>query len=319
MTPESSFRVAEHRVAAVRGLGRVRGLPMPSGHRRCRREAERAEEASAARALLDDPGRCRRRLGLVRHAIPLVDSPLGMQRPAAAIRPALRSMRRRAVARHQRSRADRRPRLPAMSELPLTGGCNCAAPCGSRSTRRSSTRAGATARAASGAPARPPRRRRRIAPGSLRVAPGRGGAARARPADGGCAEGLLRRVRLGALEPEPGRPRASRRSASARSTAIPGSGRSCRQFVAYAAAWDPIPDDGLPRYPERKPGVARRGSVADDDLEQRRAGGRGGRCRRPRASAPSQRVVDPPAEHEAPGEELHDADRDRELRRRSRR
>ena len=24
-------------------------------------------------------------------------------------------------------------------------------------------------------------------------------------------------------------------------------------FVDYAAAWDPIPDDGLPRYPERKP------------------------------------------------------------------
>ena len=28
---------------------------------------------------------------------------------------------------------------------------------------------------------------------------------------------------------------------------------SLRQFVAYAAAWEPIPDDGLPRYPERRP------------------------------------------------------------------
>ena len=26
-----------------------------------------------------------------------------------------------------------------------------------------------------------------------------------------------------------------------------------RQFVAYAAPWEPIPDDGLPRYDERPP------------------------------------------------------------------
>jgi hypothetical protein len=29
---------------------------------------------------------------------------------------------------------------------------------------------------------------------------------------------------------------------------------SAHQFVAYAAPWAPIPDDGLPRYPERAPG-----------------------------------------------------------------
>src|SRR5579884_1219883 len=41
-------------------------------------------------------------------------------------------------------------------------------------------------------------------------------------------------VRLGAFDEDPGiRP-------------------SARQFVAYAAAWEPIPDDGLPRYPERR-------------------------------------------------------------------
>ena len=28
---------------------------------------------------------------------------------------------------------------------------------------------------------------------------------------------------------------------------------SSRQFVAYAAPWEPIPDDGLPRYPEGRP------------------------------------------------------------------
>jgi hypothetical protein len=43
-------------------------------------------------------------------------------------------------------------------------------------------------------------------------------------------------VRLGAFDDDPGvRP-------------------SHRQFVAYAAVWEPIPEDGLPRYPESPPG-----------------------------------------------------------------
>lgn len=33
----------------------------------------------------------------------------------------------------------------------------------------------------------------------------------------------------------------------------PGVRPSFRAFTAYAAAWEPIPDDGLPRYPERRP------------------------------------------------------------------
>ena len=33
----------------------------------------------------------------------------------------------------------------------------------------------------------------------------------------------------------------------------PGVRPSHRQFTAYAAEWEPIPDDGLPRYPERPP------------------------------------------------------------------
>jgi len=42
-------------------------------------------------------------------------------------------------------------------------------------------------------------------------------------------------VRLGALDGDPGvRP-------------------SYHQYVAYAAPWEPIPDDGLPRYDERRP------------------------------------------------------------------
>jgi hypothetical protein len=33
----------------------------------------------------------------------------------------------------------------------------------------------------------------------------------------------------------------------------PGVRPIARQFVAYAAPWEPIPDDGLPRYDERMP------------------------------------------------------------------
>ncbi len=45
-----------------------------------------------------------------------------------------------------------------------------------------------------------------------------------------------RGVRLGAIDGDPGvRP-------------------SARQYVDYAAVWDTIPDDGLPRFPERRPG-----------------------------------------------------------------
>ena len=33
----------------------------------------------------------------------------------------------------------------------------------------------------------------------------------------------------------------------------PGVRPSYHQFVAYAVVWEPVPDDGLPRYPERRP------------------------------------------------------------------
>ena len=42
-------------------------------------------------------------------------------------------------------------------------------------------------------------------------------------------------VRLGAIDGDPG--------------VRPG----WRQFTAYAASWEPVPDDGLPRYAEAKP------------------------------------------------------------------
>jgi len=48
-------------------------------------------------------------------------------------------------------------------------------------------------------------------------------------------EGRIRSVRMGALDEDPGlRP-------------------SHRQFVAYAATWETIPDDGIPRYEESAP------------------------------------------------------------------
>jgi hypothetical protein len=33
----------------------------------------------------------------------------------------------------------------------------------------------------------------------------------------------------------------------------PGVRPSLHQYVAYAAPWEPLPDDGLPRHPERRP------------------------------------------------------------------
>ena len=91
----------------------------------------------------------------------------------------------------------------------------------------------------------------RIVPGSVRVLAGEELVAGYRPPDGfvkefcsQCgsalwsrdpADGEIAGVRLGVFDQDPGvRPQA-------------------RQFVAYAAPWEPIPDDGLPRFPERRP------------------------------------------------------------------
>ena len=91
----------------------------------------------------------------------------------------------------------------------------------------------------------------RVVPGSLRILQGEELIVAYEPPDGfhkvfcsRCGSALWSRhpedpeimsVRLGAFDEDPGiRP-------------------SYRQYVAYAASWEPIPDDGLPRFPERRP------------------------------------------------------------------
>jgi hypothetical protein len=132
-------------------------------------------------------------------------------------------------------------------QLPLTGGCGCGAVrfevwaplvaanychC-SRCQRRSGTGASANARPE---------------PGSFRIVAGENRLRAWRPPNGfkkwfcgDCGSALFSRsphdvdqmaIRLGAFDGDPGiRP-------------------SLRQFTASAAAWEAIPDDGLPRHPE---------------------------------------------------------------------
>jgi hypothetical protein len=119
-----------------------------------------------------------------------------------------------------------------VSEPPVSAGyCHC-----TRCQRRTGTAASASAR---------------IAPGSLSVTSGDDLIRSYEPPDGfskvfcsACGSALWSRnpddpdvvsVRLGSFDADPGiRP-------------------AYRQYVAYAAPWEPIPDDGLPRFPERRP------------------------------------------------------------------
>jgi hypothetical protein len=133
--------------------------------------------------------------------------------------------------------------------MALTGGCACGAvrfeidrPLGravychcTRCQRRTGTAASANAR---------------VVPGSLRVTAGEDLVSTWEPPDGwpklfcsSCGSALFSRrpddpavmsVRLGAIDGDPGvRPEG-------------------HQFTAYAAVWEPIPDDGLPRWPEAR-------------------------------------------------------------------
>ena len=137
-----------------------------------------------------------------------------------------------------------------MAEERITGGCGCGAvrfeidgplgPAGYCHCTRCQRRTGAAASPQA-----------RLEPGSLRIVEGAEHIREWTPEDGFgkqfcslCGSALFSRqrdrdepysVRLGALDGDPGvRP-------------------SYRIFVDYAAGWEPIPDDGLPRHPERLP------------------------------------------------------------------
>jgi hypothetical protein len=136
-----------------------------------------------------------------------------------------------------------------MNDLPLTGGCNCGAvrfevtaPLAAASychCRRCQRRSGAAA----SANAHP-------APGTFRIVAGEDRLGAWKPENGGekwfcgdCGSAVFASrpnlgdpisIRMGAFDEDPGiRP-------------------SLRQFVAYAAPWEAIPDDGLPRYTESR-------------------------------------------------------------------
>ena len=137
-----------------------------------------------------------------------------------------------------------------MSDFKLTGGCGCgevrfeiseplvsARYCHcTRCQRRTGTAASASAA---------------VVPGSFRIVQGEDKVKAWKPEGGHekwfcgeCGSALFTRdpadpdrvgVRLGAIDGDPG--------------VRPGA----RQFVDYAAVWEAIPDDGLTRYPERRP------------------------------------------------------------------
>jgi hypothetical protein len=118
-----------------------------------------------------------------------------------------------------------------VTEPPLSAGyCHC-----TRCQRRTGTASSVSAN---------------IVPGSLRIVSGEELVTDYRPAEGflkvfcaACGGALWSRhpddpdrisVRMGTFDSDPGvRP-------------------SYRQYVAYAAPWEAIPDDGLPRFPERR-------------------------------------------------------------------
>jgi hypothetical protein len=138
-----------------------------------------------------------------------------------------------------------------MPELPLTGGCLCGAvrfeidqPLVSaswchctRCQRRTGTPASVQGR---------------VAPGSFRIVQGEDALGAFEPDDGGFAKVFCRECgsALWSVSPTDPELKAVRFGAF---DADPGIRPQWRQFVAYAAPWAPIPDDGLPRYPERKP------------------------------------------------------------------
>ena len=138
-----------------------------------------------------------------------------------------------------------------MTTFPLTGGCLCggvrfevaeplrfASYCHcTRCQRRTGTAASPEAR---------------VAPGSLRIVAGEDLVRRYQD-PGRWSEAFCSTCGSPLWSQSPDDPEVASVSLGAFDT-DPGIRPSYRQFVAYAAAWEPIPDDGLPRYPEGRPG-----------------------------------------------------------------
>ena len=138
-----------------------------------------------------------------------------------------------------------------MTELPLSGGCLCggvryeldavpavASYCHcTRCQRRTGTAAAISAR---------------IVPGSLRVVAGEHLVSEWTHPDGGFAKCFCSDCggALWSINPDAREQLAVRMGTF---DSDPGIRPTYRQFVAYAAPWEPLPDDGLPRYPERPP------------------------------------------------------------------
>jgi len=91
-----------------------------------------------------------------------------------------------------------------------------------------------------------------IVPGSLRLLQGEELIGYFKPADRGWWKGFCTAcgAQLWSRPPDDDQRKSVRFGAF---DSDPGVRPSYRQFVAYAASWDSIPDDGLPRYPERAP------------------------------------------------------------------
>jgi hypothetical protein len=148
--------------------------------------------------------------------------------------------------------------------LPLTGGCGCGAVrfevteplrfasychC-TRCQRRTGTAASVNAA---------------LVPGSFRFVSGEGDVRSWAP-DGGWEKGFCGRCGSALFSREPGRPVGSVRLGSL--DRDPGIRPAFHQFVAYAASWAPLPDDGLPRYAESRSETPKH----DPDDDHREAG-----------------------------------------------
>lgn len=92
----------------------------------------------------------------------------------------------------------------------------------------------------------------KLAPGSLTITAGRERLSEWRPPNGGFAKSFCQVCGSHLFGRDPG----AEEFSIVRMAAIdgdPGVRPMARQFVAYAAEWEPIPDDGLQRYDEVLP------------------------------------------------------------------